>query len=135
MYKEERQLRAIGYCRVACNDKDTDKKIEHQKERIGERAMMEDLELVECYEEVGKASDVLQEIYDFCEEDNDIYYLLVSDFTRISRNTKEVEVWISKFLGLGMEILWADKSPIDESVSNRNRSFTEIYVPNLSREY
>lgn len=133
MYKEEEQLRAIGYCRVACADKDTDKNLEYQRQRISQRAMMEDLEFVDCYEEVGKASEVLQELYEFCEEDNNFTHLLVSDFTRISRNAKEVEAWISKFLELGIEILWADKSPIDESVSNRNKSFTEMYVVNLRR--
>src|SRR6266702_2921059 len=102
---EEEQLRAIGYCRVACADNDTDKKLEHQKERISQRAMMEDLEFVDCYEEVGKASEVLQKLYEFCEEDNNFAYLLVSDFTRISRNVREVEAWFSKFLELGTEIM------------------------------
>lgn len=131
MYEEERQLRAIGYCRVAHAGEDTKEKLEYQKQRISQRAMSEDLELLDFYEELGKAGEVLQELYDFCEEDNDINNILVSDFTRISRKAEEVEAWISKFLELGIDILWADKSPIDESVSNRNKSLTEIYVPNL----
>jgi hypothetical protein len=134
MFEEEPpQLRAIGYCRVACADNDTNKNLEYQMQRIDKRAMAEDLEFLNCYEEIGKAGEVLQELYEFCEEDNNISYILVSDFTRISRNVREVEAWISKFLKLGVEVMWADKSPIDESVSNRNKSFTEIYVPNLGR--
>ena|ERR1700683_4301708 len=135
MYEEERQLRAVGYCRVASAKDNHNKNLEYQKQRIGNRAMMEDLEIVDFYEEIGKPGEVLQELYEYCEEDGDIYYLLVSDFTRVSRNVKEVEAWISKFLELGIEILWADRSPVDIYVSNRNKSFTEIYVPHLSRRF
>lgn len=134
MYEEEPQLRAIGYCRVACDDKNTEVKLKHQEELISQLAMMEDLELTGCYKEVGKAGDILQGLYEYCEEDGDIYYLLVSDFTRISRDVKEVKAWVGKFLELGVEVMWAEKSPIDSSISNRNKSFTEMYVPNLRQE-
>lgn len=135
MHEEERQLRAIGYCRVACADKDTQEKLKHQRQRISDRAMMEDVELVDCYEEVGKAGEVLQELHEYCKEDSDIYYLLVSDFTRISSNPKDVEIWISKFAEIGMDVMWADRSPIDEAVRNRNKALRQIYVPHLVRGF
>ena len=99
------QLKAVGYCRVAASDHDLDSRFTEQTSGIDRFMFLADLEFVECFHEIGKAGETLEEAYQFCKRWNDISYLVVSDFSRISRDSKELKAWEDKFLELGVEVV------------------------------
>lgn len=104
MYEIE-QLRAVGYCRVAASDHDLDGRFTEQTSRLDRFMFMADLEFVDCYHEVGKAGETLEEAYQFCKHWNDISYLVVTDFSRISRDAEELKTWVARFEELGVEVI------------------------------
>ena len=126
MYEEQPQLRAIGYCRVACNDKDTGNKLLVQQQEIDRFMFFADLEFVNCFEEVGKPGEALQAAYDYCEEEGDFWYLFISDFSRLGRNQEEVKKWVNKFeRGLGIDVQEATNETLHRLFN------TEPYTPHL----
>ncbi len=125
MLKEPPQLRAIGYCRVASKDKDTNNKLEKQQNKVRYHMMNEDLEFATSFNEIGQAGKALMEAYDYCNALGDIYYLVVSDFTRIARDKKILQAWIDKFAEIEVEVVEAHEPykvnliPSQESVDYR----------------
>ncbi|HET9173875.1 MAG TPA: recombinase family protein [Candidatus Saccharimonadales bacterium] len=107
MFEEPEQLRAIGYYRVACVGQDSKKRVFAQEDKVARHMAMQDLEYVKGFFEEGQPGSALMDAYDYCEEQNDITYLVVSDFTRLSRDLSVCKAWIAKFLELGVEIVEA----------------------------
>lgn len=105
MVKEEEQLRAVGYCRVAASDHDLDSRFTEQTSGIDRFMFLAGLEFVDCYHEIGKAGETLEEAYEYCKHWNDISYLVVTDYSRISRDAKEFKAWEDMFLELGVEVV------------------------------
>jgi len=105
MVKEEEQLKAVGYCRVVASDHDADRRISEQNSDIDHFVIMAGMEFAECFHEIGKPGETLEEAYEYCKHWNDISYLVVSDFSRISRDAKELKAWEDKFLALGVEVV------------------------------
>jgi DNA invertase Pin-like site-specific DNA recombinase len=105
MVKEEEQLKAVGYCRVVASDHDADRRFAEQDGSIDRFVIMARMEFAECFHEIGKAGETLEEAYEFCKHWNDISYLVVTDFSRISRDAKEFKAWEDKFLELGVEVV------------------------------
>ena len=125
---EIEQLRAVGYCRVAASDHDLDSRFTEQTSRIDRFMFMAELEFVECYHEIGKAGETLEDAYHFCKHWNDISYLVVTDFSRISRDAEELKTWVARFEELGIEVIEATHQTLhdvfdDTSDDNYKPSF------------
>lgn len=101
---EESPVRAIGYCRVASNGPDTDKKFCEQEHLIVRYSGFQNLEFTNCFYETGQPGEELMSAYGYCQEKGDIAYLLVSDIERLARNQNACRAWIDKFLELGVEV-------------------------------
>jgi DNA invertase Pin-like site-specific DNA recombinase len=134
MYEEEPQLRAVGYCRTAAKDQNSEDKLLEQMRQIQRYMDRYDLEFDNCFNEYGKTGAGLQEAYDYCEYDNDIAYFVVSDLTRISRNPDVVEEWVKKFLELGVEVVRSKTSPIDSAVPSLNKALPVLHTPLIGTE-
>jgi DNA invertase Pin-like site-specific DNA recombinase len=108
MVKEEERLKAVGYCRTAREDQRTKQLFLRQRDIIERCITLECFEFTNCFFEVGNAGEALMQAYDYCKRVNDINYLVVSNFNRLSRDIKVLRAWHYKFLELGVEVISAD---------------------------
>jgi predicted nicotinamide N-methyase len=82
-------------------------KLEAKKQIIAKAASSLDIEIVEWFSMFGGlyAFTSLQKVLDYCKNNTDVKYVLVSNVNTTSRNASNIYHWQSKFSEAGVQIL------------------------------
>jgi DNA invertase Pin-like site-specific DNA recombinase len=106
--------KAIGYVRTAITTQtEQDKSLERQKEQILEAAKRSNIEIVEWFEQEGYEPmnfpyKALDKALEYCQDDSDIKYLIVSAPSRLARQLEEFQYWKIAFERIGVTIAATD---------------------------
>lgn len=110
-----KKLKAIGFVRIYNQLETVAKsniKLEAQKQEIAKVASSQDIEIVEWFSTVGSHYTFLslQKALDYCKNNTEVKYLLVSNVSRISRSLAQLLSWETKFKQIGVTIKATDET-------------------------
>lgn len=92
--------KAIIYCRLACEDQESDKRFSRQKRDCLQYARKHDYQVLEVISEVASGINPnrngLQKLLDMCAKD-EIEAILVQDLERLSRDLKHTKFLLQTF--------------------------------------
>jgi DNA invertase Pin-like site-specific DNA recombinase len=120
--EHEMKLRAIASCRVSTPEQTENGSLNRQQRSIEDAAITLGVEIVRIWSQdqssrVGKnfkRPDLLA-MYEFCQTDKRIKYLLVNEVDRFMRSIRELYYWEQMFLGIGVTVYYAGNPALNES--------------------